>query len=143
MGMLFGQTKHTEYRKTYQSSMLIQDVPILRISIIKHIWAIYIQITNILDPKKKHIWMLPRQKTKHLTNGEKHISHQGWSRMYNFWDFCIIQHICAIFRFVLNYKHSECFLGRQNILKTYQSSILIQNIPFPRIFNHKTHVSYI
>ena len=116
---------YTEYRKAYQSSMLIQDVPLLRISIIKHIWAIFIQITNILDPKKKHIWMLFRQKKKHLQNGVKHTSHWGWSRMYHFWDFWIIQHIWAIFIFVLNYKHSECSLGRQNILKTYQPSILI------------------
>ena len=91
---------------------------------------------------KKHMWMLFGP-IKHTQNTRKHTSHQCWCRMYHFSEISIIKHIWGILRFVMNHKHS----GFQDKLyteyrKIYQSSMLIQNVPSLRIFNHKTYLSY-
>ena len=62
--------------------------------------------------------------TEHI----KHTSHHYRSRMCCLWEFSVIKHIWAIFRFVINYKHwiprkniSGCFLRQQNIQKRQEN----------------------
>ena len=82
---LLARNTYTEFRKTFQSSILIQE-PFLRIFNHK----------TYLSYIHKHSGS--QQSTKHTQNTGNHTNHQYWSRMYQFWEISIIKHIWAIFR---------------------------------------------
>ena len=62
------------------------------------------------DMKKAYVDALWASKT--YTEHRQYTSHHDRSRVYHFWEISIIKHIWAIFRLVINHKHS----GSQNSL---------------------------